>query len=712
MSDERRVACLYLETQSREQRAAVEWASEAGEVEAVPMAAVRDGRADLAAYDVCWWHRDAPLSVTDRVAACRPAIESYLEGGGGLLLTLHALSAVAAWGIDPVPPDAAGREELPEPTGYLRKAIYADHPVFDGFERLRVPTREPTPSSPFARYERLLPERADVLGCTVRGPDDVPHEATLFSWRVGDGAVLGAGTALAFAGDADHAGNGRRLVGNALRYLAGDADGGGSPVPTGRPKAAAGLRAMRAALADDPHRPRYHLAPPANWLNDPNGLFEWNGRYHVFYQYNPGGPYHHAIHWGHAVSDDLVRWRDEPVALTPSPNGPDRDGCWSGCAIDDDGVPALLYTGGRDRKQLPCLATAADDDLRSWHKHDANPIIDAAPADLDVLETDHWAAEFRDHCVWREDGTWYHVIGSGVRDVGGAALLYRGEDLESWAYVGPLLVGDWDGAGEVWECPELLDLGARDLLHVSNYEEVRYFLGETDLGTGTFEPEERGLLDYGDYYAPQSMTLSDGRTLTWGWLPEARSAAAQWDAGWSGTLSLPRELSLGEDGTLRQRPAAELEALRGDPLVDATLAPSAGEPVSVADGRALELALEVGLGGAEAVDLRLFETPDGAERTVLRYDGESVTVDRRRSSRDPEATETAQSMPVDADGPLSLRVFVDGSVIEAFANERRCLTSRVYPTLADATGVSLAADGGDARVACTVWRLEGAWDPE
>ena len=101
-------------------------------------------------------------------------------------------------------------------------------------------------------------------------------------------------------------------------------------------------------LAQDLRRPLYHYLPPANWLNDPNGLIHSNGQYHMFYQYNPHEPLHANMHWGHAVSTDLVHWEHLPIALTPTPGLPDEDGCWSGCAVDDNGVPTLIYSGHRD----------------------------------------------------------------------------------------------------------------------------------------------------------------------------------------------------------------------------------------------------------------------------------------------------------------------------------------------------------------------------
>ena len=126
----------------------------------------------------------------------------------------------------------------------------------------------------------------------------------------------------------------------------------------------------------DPHRPVFHFLPVKNWMNDPNGVIQWNGQYHLFYQYNPHGAFHGTIHWGHAVSSDLVHWRHLPIALTPTPEGLDKDGCWSGCAIDNNGVPTLFYTGVFP--QVQCTATSSDDHLLTWQKH-PEPVISAPP---------------------------------------------------------------------------------------------------------------------------------------------------------------------------------------------------------------------------------------------------------------------------------------------------------------------------------------------
>src|SRR5215212_10152948 len=105
---------------------------------------------------------------------------------------------------------------------------------------------------------------------------------------------------------------------------------------------AAAFAQERGVPAADHHRPKYHFLPRANWMNDPNGPIYWKGRYHMFYQHNPRGAFWGSMHWGHAVSTDMIHWRHLPIALAPTPGGPDKDGVWSGCVVDNDGVPTVL----------------------------------------------------------------------------------------------------------------------------------------------------------------------------------------------------------------------------------------------------------------------------------------------------------------------------------------------------------------------------------
>lgn len=703
------VGFLLADDPSPEQRAALNWASNAGiDIERVRFDDLGEDTSALSGYDVLWWHRAEPLETVD-ISESAQALSEWVGDGGGLLLSLRALEAVEPLGIDPVGPDATGEVEPEHELGLLCKSLYADRPVFEGFDGLRVPTRSVHGIQQFARYDRVLPERGDVLASTLRAGSDVPHQPALLGWRVNEGDVAGLGTAVTFAGATNDrcVHNRTTLFRNLLSVLAGV-----ERIADGRPKEVDRLGAMREALAADPHRPQYHVTAPANWLNDPNGLIHRNDEFHVFYQYNPGGPYHDTIHWGHAVSDDLIHWEDRPVALTPSPDGPDRDGCWSGCAFDDDGTVRLMYTGGRDDLQLPCLATAESESLGTWRKDPENPIIDTLPVDPPLRGTDEWKAEFRDHNVWQEDDTWYQLIGSGVEGGGGTALLYSSMDdqLRQWYYEGPILTGDPETDGAMWECPELLDLGEKQLLHISNYDEVRYYLGR--YADGEFDVERSAILDYGDFYAPQSLRTDDGRILTWGWIWEARDESAQWDAGWSGALSLPRELDLTPDGRLRQRPADEIEALREGTVHEGGRSLD-DERVDIdTTGMAYELSAEIKLDDAEAFDIVIGESPDGEERTPIRYTRDSeLVVDRSHSSLDEQASKVPDRMPIaPIDEPLSLRLFVDGSVVELFANDRHCLTTRIYPTREDSDGLSLRArDGAVELLELAVWELGEAW---
>ncbi len=267
-------------------------------------------------------------------------------------------------------------------------------------------------------------------------------------------------------------------------------------------------------FANDPHRPQYHFLPPANWMNDPNGLIYWKEKYHVFYQHNPHAASWGTMHWGHAVSADLLRWTHQPIALAPTPGGPDKDGCFSGCAVDNDGVPTLIYTGVQPEVQ--CVATSADD-MRTWQKHAGNPVLAGPPPGLAVTG-------FRDPCVWREGAAWLMLIGSGIQGVGGAALLYTSPDLLHWEYQHPLCIGDKDQTGPMWECPDFFPLGDKYVLLVSPIGTSAVFTFVGTYANRKFIPETQDRADLGQhFYAAKSMADGSGRRLLWGWSWEGRS---------------------------------------------------------------------------------------------------------------------------------------------------------------------------------------------
>lgn len=477
---------------------------------------------------------------------------------------------------------------------------------------------------------------------------------------------------------------------------------------------------LRSQLTADPHRPRYHFLPPGNWMNDPNGLIQWKGAYHLFYQYNPAGPYHGRIHWGHAVSDDLVHWRDLPVALAPTPGGPDQDGCWSGCIVNDNGTPTVLYTGVHP--QVVCLARSGDE-MVTWDKHADNPIIAAPPPGIATGKTWH----FRDPRVWRENGAWHLLMGAAAKENGATVLLYRSTDLFEWEYVHPLFNGNGSHRGPVWtgtmwECPDFFALNGRHVLVVSAHDVVQnrmlypvYFVGGHE-GL-RFRPEQQGILDHGGYfYAPQSLLDENGRRLVWGWIMEGRAPRAVEEAGWAGVASLPRQLSLGDDGTLTIEPAPELRTLRtqGWRQEGAAIGPGRPNPLRDVTGTALEIDVTFEPGKATAFGLHVRRSPDGEECTTLLFEPAAgrFSVQRARSSLSPDVHREAIIAPYEPapDGKVRLHAFLDGSVLELFVNRRRTASARIYPLRRDSVGLELFATGGTARAGrIEVWEMGSIW---
>jgi beta-fructofuranosidase len=479
--------------------------------------------------------------------------------------------------------------------------------------------------------------------------------------------------------------------------------------------------ALRAGMAGDRARPRYHFLPPANWMNDPNGLIQWRGQYHLFYQHNPAAPDWGPPSWGHAVSDDLVHWADWPLALVPTPGGPDAGGCWSGCAVDDHGTPTLIYTGVHP--QVQCLATS-DDGLLTWHKDPANPIVAGPPPGLDVVGE---SPGFRDPNVWREGETWYMLVGTGIRGVGGAVLLYRSADLRGWEYLGPACVGEGatpsaDGplaaTGAMWECPSLFKLGYAHVLLISPQPEslhTYYMVG--DYEAGHFTPATLGQTDFGPYfYAALTTADAQGRRLMWGWVKEGRDLVARRAAGWAGVMSLPRVLSLLPGGRLGMAPPPELAALRGEHWARGgqSVAPGDANLLEGVAGDRLEIDVTCDVGSADEVRLGLRCSPGAEEATWLIYQraaGE-LSLDQRTSSLAEGVDKSCFVAPLalEGDARLRLRVFLDGSVIEIFANDTICLTGRVYPARADSLRLSLSTLGGVARVeSLDVWQMASIW---
>ena len=466
----------------------------------------------------------------------------------------------------------------------------------------------------------------------------------------------------------------------------------------------------RQRLAGDRYRPAYHFAAPANFLGDPNGTIWWDGAYHLFYQHNPDGAYDNPrrMHWAHAVSRDLVHWQDLPIALAPEPGAPDRLGCYSGCAIELDGVPALVYYGNPDGI---CVATS-NDGLRTWSRHPSNPLI-PHPTDPQA----GWRAW--DPCAWRDGKTWNLVCGGKIEGAGDTAFLFRSDDFVHWEYRGLLYE-----PGNESDCavPDLFELGDKHVLLFASHERgVQYYVGEVD--GERFVPQRHGRMNFagfslesGTLCAALTLRDGDGRRVMFGWVTEGRTEAAQRTSGWSGVMCLPRVLSLGDDSLLRVEPVPELRALRGvhRRFEGLHLPAGATVPLHGIDASCAELSIAFEREAAGELIAMVGRSPDGAEETRIAYSRSQgrISLDPGMSSAHPDVVGRAvQHAPLDLakDEALHLRIFIDRSIVEVFANGRQCLTQRIYPSRDDSQGVALLADSDAVVRSVDVWQMRSIW---
>ncbi len=456
--------------------------------------------------------------------------------------------------------------------------------------------------------------------------------------------------------------------------------------------------------AADIHRPRYHFLPAANWMNDPNGVICWQGRYHLFFQYNPDGAWHDNIHWGHAISDDLVRWTELPVAIAPTPGSHDEGGIFSGCMVDDGGLPSAFYTGVNEdySVQVQCLARG-NDDLTQWVKHAGNPVIQEVPPAMGQRR------DFRDPFVWRGDDCWYMALASHIVGVGGAVLLYRSPNLTDWQYVHPLYVGEKCRNGRNFECPNFFPLGDKWLLILSAQlahapSQTLYFVGRFE--NERFIPEREAVYDAGCSYASLVGSDAAGQALIYSWLREGRDRDAQRDSGWTGVQAIPRLLSLDSRDRLVSQPVAALKTLRG--AHQHFSAADANDPLPI---RGLSLDIEATFSPDSCCGLEVALSADGAEKASILYDSGTQTLQVKRQYRDenPALDSETQGLPhaLDAGEALELRVLLDGSVIEVIANGRARVTSRFY--VSDSSSSCLRVINPAALVGLDVWQMSSIW---
>ena len=478
----------------------------------------------------------------------------------------------------------------------------------------------------------------------------------------------------------------------------------------------------RQKQANEPHRPIYHYVNPEGRLNDPNGLCFWQGRWHMFYQAYP--PEDSRQHWGHAVSDDLIHWRDLPLAIYPNP----EDKCFSGSTFVERDRVIAIYHG---IKTGTMVAVSSDPLLLNWEK-----VTGAAVIPLPKPGDDPLPYNIFDPCIWKKDGV-YYALTAGTRNEGPggkrirAEFLHRSKDLASWEYLHPFLEDDQYGLiGDDGACPYFWPIGDRHiLLHFSHISGGKYLLGDYDTQRQKFVVTYGSDFNFGPHapagvHAPSACPDGQGGVIAIFNMNPGKPTQ-----GWNQIMTLPRRLTLIGKDQLGIEPAGDVESLRSEHRhVDAMTLPANQEVVlEGVRGSAMEIIARIDPRGAPMIELNVLRSPGEEEVTRIRFFKERgyrdrskkgpvpgvITLDNSRSSilpdvrsRPPEIAPVA----IARGEPLELRVFVDKSVVEVFVNGKQCVALRVYPGREDSVGVSLRAQGQDATLkSLDAWQMDNIY---
>ncbi|MGG1247667.1 GH32 C-terminal domain-containing protein [Bacillus spizizenii] len=492
------------------------------------------------------------------------------------------------------------------------------------------------------------------------------------------------------------------------------------------------IEAADSSYYDEDYRPQYHFTPEANWMNDPNGMVYYAGEYHLFYQYHPYGLQWGPMHWGHAVSKDLVTWEHLPVALAPD----DKGTIFSGSAVVDRNNTSgfqtgkekplvAIYTQDREGHQVQSIAYS-NDKGRTWTKYAGNPVI-PNPGKKD----------FRDPKVfWYEkENKWVMVLAAGDR-----ILIYTSKNLKQWTYASEFGLGEGSHGG-VWECPDLFELPVDGNPNqkkwvmqvsvgngaVSGGSGMQYFVGDFD---GTHfkneNPSNKVLwTDYGkDFYAAVSWSdipSSDGRRLWLGWMSNWQYANDVPTSPWRSAASIPRELklkTLTEGVRVVQIPVKELQTIRGTSKSwkNQTISPTSQNVLAGLSGDTYELHAEFQVTPSSAAEFGFKVRTGRNQFTKVGYDrkNKKLLVDRSESGNvtfNPAFNTGKQTAPLKpVNGKVKMRIFVDRSSVEVFGNDgQQVITDIILPDRSS-KGLELYAANGSVKLkSFTIYPLKKVW---
>lgn len=432
-------------------------------------------------------------------------------------------------------------------------------------------------------------------------------------------------------------------------------------------------------------RPVWHYRPEKNWINDPNGLCQAEGVYHMYYQYNPHGDQWGDIHWGHATSRDLLHWQEREIAMEPLTSAGEIHCFSGGCCKDENGRPHFFYTsigreedgrGSRGGAQQ-WFAEPEDASLMRLVQSPEGALTQDIHGELQVLE-------WRDPCVIRHNGQYVMVLG-GLAQNHGCVLLYTSPDMRKWTFR-HILAQSEKADGVTWECPNLIEVDGHFVLLYSPCAQVMAKVGDLDDELHFRELSEEVLepADWQGYYAPQCFRDEQGRAILIGWMPECDNR----NKGWSGVMSLPRIMHV-RQGRLWLEPMPEAFSLTDK-----------GQKYTVTASQRMDAERDAAMISAtfdrSALPLTLcvLQSPDEEEQTVFRLDEDGrLACDRSRSSASsmPKKDFISRSVPVQEEDNRLFAV-IDGSAVELMVNGR-WMSVRAYPVREDSSGISMTTAG-------------------
>ncbi|MGO5138880.1 glycoside hydrolase family 32 protein [Clostridium butyricum] len=455
---------------------------------------------------------------------------------------------------------------------------------------------------------------------------------------------------------------------------------------------------------DQDSRPSFHISAPIGWINDPNGFSSFKGEYHLFYQYHPYSVQWGPMHWGHSKTKDFIKWEQLPAALAPDEKY-DKDGCFSGSAVEFDGKHALMYTSVIDdilengEHHIRQTQSIAIGDGINYKKLDCNPVIDS-----NMLPEGSSPVDFRDPKIWRNGNKFYVVIGSRSEDKSGQILLYESEDLKKWNFVSVIDRSN-NEIGRMWECPDIFNIDGKDILIISpqemkayelefhNGNSTVYIIGEFDKDNKTLKREDYKTIDYGlDFYAPQTLESEDGRRIMIAWMQSWENRIIPSDFKWCGMMTLPRELKV-KNGKLIQNPVREIENYYTNTQKYNSIAIDKETTLDGISGREIDMTIEVNYGIYREFEIKVAKNSE--YETIIRYDNEKniLTFDRSYSGRYDDRVHTRSMQVRDQNGKIKLRLIMDKYSVEIFVNDgEQAMTSTFYTPL-EAKDIEFNANG-------------------